>query len=206
MNMQRDIFEQSEGDAWFARNAMALELSHAAALADPKTDPVLRHLVDRRPKHVLEVGASNGWRLDVMERTWGAWVQGVEPSKAAVRDGLARFDPGVTLCQGTAEALNFAGCHSNMFDCVVYGFCLYLCDRGHLPRIVGECDRVLKPGGLLVVYDFAPAVETTRPYHHRAGVTSFKRDHSELWCAFGYELLEREDLAEDVAVVMLRKP
>jgi SAM-dependent methyltransferase len=196
--MQRDIFRESEGNEWFGRNSSALEKLHAQAISDPSTDAVLRIVRPFAPKTVLEIGASNGWRLDVMHELWGADVHGIEPSA----DAVACASPSIDLCVGTADELP----HPNAsFDCVVYGFCLYLCDRALLPKIVSEGDRVLKTGGLLVVYDFAPAVETSRAYHHLAGVTSFKRDHAELWRMFGYELVSREDMADEVAVSVLRK-
>lgn len=197
--MQRDIFRESEGNEWFGRNSAALEKLHARAITDPSTDAVIRAVQPFAPGIVLEIGASNGWRLDVMHELWGADVHGIEPSA----DAVACASPSIDLRVGTADELPYV---ADMFDCVVYGFCLYLCDRALLPEIVSEGDRVLKAGGLLVVYDFAPVVETSRAYHHLEGVTSFKRDHAELWRAIGYELVSREDLPEEVAVTVLRKP
>jgi SAM-dependent methyltransferase len=194
--MQRDIFRESEGNEWFGRNSSALEKLHAQAISDPSTDAVLRIVRPFAPKTVLEIGASNGWRLDVMRELWGCTVCGVEPSA----DAVAAAYPDVDMCVGTADALPF---DAASFDCVVFGFCLYLCDRADLPTIVSEADRVLKAGGLLVVYDFAPAIPATRDYHHRPGVTSFKCDHSTLWD--GYARVSREDLHDECAVTVLRK-
>ena len=199
MDKQRTVFFEGEGNAWFRRNASAIAKMHARAIDDPITDPVLRCLDGHRPGHVLEVGASNGWRLDVMRRCWGAMVVGVEPSALAA----ASAPKGVPIHIGTADALPIGDAEVN---CVVFGFCLYLCDREDLGKITAEADRVLADDGLLVVYDFSPKVEFSRPYHHRVGISSFKRDHSDLWKAMGYVALGREDMPEEVAVTVLRKP
>jgi SAM-dependent methyltransferase len=193
---QRTIFLGGEGNAWYDRNHAAITKTHDEALHTPSVDPVLRAIHATKPASVLEIGASNGWRLDVMRELWGCTVCGVEPSA----DAVAAAYPDVDMCVGTADALPF---DAASFDCVVFGFCLYLCDRADLPTIVSEADRVLKAGGLLVVYDFAPAIPATRDYHHRPGVTSFKCDHSTLWD--GYARVSREDLHDECAVTVLRK-
>lgn len=193
---QRAAFIGGEGNAWYRRNAAALEKTHCAGIADPKSDPVIRAIIDAKPSPVLEVGASNGWRLDLIARAWGAEVHGIEPSEEAVRHSIA------PVHVGTADKLPFGDAS---MACVIFGFCLYLCDRALLPQIVSEAERVLKPDGFLVVYDFAPAVETTREYHHLPGVTSYKRDHAELWTARGFKRIYREDLPEEVAVSVLHR-
>jgi hypothetical protein len=66
---------------------------------------------------------------------------------------------------------------------VIYGFCLYLCDRRDLFRIVAEGDRVLTNGGHLVIYDFLPQAPHRRDYHHDSRVLSFKMNYAEMFCA-----------------------
>jgi SAM-dependent methyltransferase len=195
---QRKFFLAGEGNQWFRRNQQALERLHADALAG--RDHVLRNL-KTPPKRMLEIGCSNGFRLDAARRAWGTAGYGLDPSAAAIEDGQKRF-PGIQLNVGTADHIG----HLMTFDCVVYGCCLYLCDRADIPKIVSEGDRVLEPGGTLVVFDFAPAVPATRDYHHLPGLTSFKEDHSLYWIALGYKLVSREDLQEEAAVIVLKKP
>ena len=57
----------------------------------------------------------------------------------------------VQVVQGAADQLYF---ESQTFDFVVFGFCLYLCDRDDLFEIAKEAHRVLKPTGWLVIHDF----------------------------------------------------
>lgn len=175
MDDQKTVFLRGEGDAYFRRNAEHNAHEHAATLANLRHDPVIRVLAEFRPNRILEVGASNGWRLDVARRLWGAHAAGIDPSRDAVTDGQQRY-PEVALRLGTADALP-----NESFDCVIFGFCLYLCDRADLFRIAAEADRVLASNGYLVLYDFFPPSPYRNPYSHQAGVFSYKMDYSVLW-------------------------
>lgn len=211
MEKQKHVFVDVEGDNYWKRNASALAHFHAAALADPSSDPVLRALLTLKPSKVLEIGSANGWRLDVARQTWGAQGTGIEPSAAAVADG-SRF-PDITLHIGTAEALPLPDAQ---FDCVVFGFCLYLCDRADLFRIAAEADRVLIEGGYIVIYDFFPSSVYRNPYSHRVGLFAHKMDHSRMWTWNPAYVLWRHDVTahpgadptdqnERLAITIVRK-
>jgi SAM-dependent methyltransferase len=175
MGEQRTAFLDSEGDRYFQRNAQELDKQHAAALSDPTKDPILRTLLALKPPSILEIGAANGWRLDVAHRLWGARCHGVDPSRAAVDAGCARF-PHVSLHVATADRLPDV-----QVDCVIFGCCLYLCDRADLFRIAAEADRVLQTGGYLIVFDFYPPAPYRNAYAHRPGMFSYKMDYATLW-------------------------
>ena len=66
---------------------------------------------------------------------------GIEPSFKAVETACTS---GVNAVQGTADRLPY---RDGLFDVVVFGFCLYLCDREDLFRIASEADRVLNDQG-----------------------------------------------------------
>ncbi len=173
---QRTSFLKDEGDAYFRRNPATRE--ELATRCDK--DPLLAACgeLDLAPRRILEVGASNGWRLaGFAARHPGASLCGVDPSRAAVEDGNARF-PGLELVQGTADALAF---EDGRFDLVVVGFCLYLCDRADLFRIAAEVDRVLADGGHVALYDFHVSRPYRRPYTHAQGLASYKMDYTRLF-------------------------
>ncbi len=114
---QREIFSRSEGDGYFGRNAVTPDRLEQAA----ERDPVLQVLADGgvEAHRVLEVGASNGWRLACLRRMRPETMcVGIEPSLAAVTEGARQF-PDVSLVRGTAERLPFA---SGGFDLVILGF------------------------------------------------------------------------------------
>ncbi|MDO8533503.1 MAG: class I SAM-dependent methyltransferase, partial [Xanthobacteraceae bacterium] len=173
---QKKIFISGEGDAWFARNRMAIEKT-----VKDKSDPVLMSIKELsvRPRDILEVGCANGWRLDLLAREYGAKGTGIDPSEEAITDGRRRF-PALELRRGTADTLSFA---DGRFDLLIYGFCLYLCDRHDLFRIVAEGDRVLAEGGHLVIYDFLVNEPHRRIYHHDPRLVSFKMNYAALFYA-----------------------
>ena len=187
MVTQKEIFRQSEGDNWHTRNEKRLREYQA----NPHCDPVLFTLgmVDLLPRRVCEIGASDGWRLEVLRKKYGCEVWGVEPSQKAVMAGKSLFRE-VHLEVGSADHLPF---EASSFDCLTFGFCLYLCDRDDLPQIVSEADRVLKPGGHLIIYDFFTEKPMRVPYAPMAGVFSYKMDYSSLFDSYpNYSVLSRQ--------------
>jgi ubiquinone/menaquinone biosynthesis C-methylase UbiE len=173
MTNQKDIFEASEGDCWFDRNKKAYD-----ALPS-KPDMVLDLLkqIELTPKSVLEIGCSNGIRLNLIKDAFGAHCCGVDPSAQAINDGQTRY-PGLSLRTGTAENLPF---EQNSFDTVIFGFCLYLCDRSDLFKIAYEADRCLQDNGTLVITDFSPPVPLKNKYVHCEGMFSYKMDYANMF-------------------------
>ena len=171
---QKDVFLESEGNAWLERN------TGGAATAIAEADPLLVEILNLRPppgraSRVLEIGCADGARLQRLAGTFGCACYGLEPSARAVEIARAR---GIEARQGTAEQLPYAD-HS--FEIVIFGFCLYLCDREDLFRIACEADRVLQSPGWLLIHDFYSPAPSKREYHHRAGLFSHKMDYRTLF-------------------------
>lgn len=172
---QKDVFLESEGNAWFERNAELL-----ASRKLPDSDPALMEILKldiaaKKGSKILEIGCGDGTRLAWLKEHRGFDCYGVEPSAQAVQAAAAR---GITACQGTAEKLPF---EDKSFDIVVFGFCLYLCDRDDLFRVACEADRVLRNPGWLLILDFYSPVPLKREYHHRSGLFSHKMDYRTLF-------------------------
>ena len=174
---QRSAFVRGEGDAYFERNH-----GPEGRAPEPAGDLVLQALAALGPQEaerlrdaeILEIGASDGWRLDVLRRRGtGRRHVALDPSAEALRQGRRRF-PELGFARGTADALPF---RSDRFDAVIVGFCLYLVDRGDLFRVAAEVDRVLAPGGLLAILDFSPLAPSRTPYAHAEGLHSYKLDY-----------------------------
>lgn len=188
---QKNVFLDGEGDAWFRRNQ--------ATVTAPGRDDRVPDLVERiagKPRRVLEVGSSNGWRLQVFRERFGAGVAccGIDPSAAAIEDGRQRH-PTIDLRRGTADTLPF---EPGSFDVVIFGHCLYLCDPADFFRVVTEADRVLAERGLLVIVDFNSTFPFRNTYMHKAGVHSIKMDWSRLFSAHpAYALVHREFFSPD---------
>lgn len=174
---QSEIFLRSEGDGFHRRNQRAFaELGSGSGSQDDQVIQCLRTLA-LKPRRILEIGCSNGWRLDLMRREFGAECFGIDPSSEAVAQGAATY-PGVTLTTGTAECLPY---QAGYFDLVVFGFCLYLCDRQDLFMIAAEADRVLAESGCLMIFDFFPPLPYRNRYRHFDGVFCYKMDYAALF-------------------------
>jgi ubiquinone/menaquinone biosynthesis C-methylase UbiE len=207
---QSEIFLNSEGDGFYRRNQR--DLVEAGTRA--QDDQIIRCLrtLPVKPKRILEIGCSNGWRLELMRREFGAECFGIDPSAAAVSEGGATY-PGVSLSTGTAERLPY---ESDSFELVIFGFCLYLCDRQDLFTIAAEADRVLADGGFLMILDFYPPLPYRNGYKHFGGLYCYKMDYAAmfLWnptyCltsrqVFADRASDWKDPDERLSVVALRK-
>jgi ubiquinone/menaquinone biosynthesis C-methylase UbiE len=170
---QRQVFSEGEGDAWFRRNRAAV-----TGNVLPAEDPVLRafsEMGDASPRSVLEIGCGAGQRGAAIAAENGASVSGIDPSAEAVAHACGL---GLDAHVGTADSLPFK---DGQFDAVLFGFCLYLCDRDDLFRIAAEADRVLARSGWVVIHDFFTTEPQRRPYRHVPGLWSFKMDYRRLF-------------------------
>lgn len=188
---QTQVFLDSEGDAWFGRNREKL------GARDPVSDVLAEHKI--APRAVLEIGCGNGWRLKKLRERYHCEADGIEPSRKAVNVAAV---PGVR--RGWADRLPY---RDDLFDLVIFGFCLYVCEPRDLFRIAGEADRVLQEGGHLIIHDF---VEANPPYacayKYRAGVLSYHMNFAGLWLAHPcYRMVARHAVGADEVVVVLRK-
>lgn len=193
---QEQIFFESEGNGWFARNKSALE--HF----DPEADLPLRlmQLYGLQPSHVLEIGASNGFRLACIAKRYGARVVGVEPSLEAIQDGQKNF-PEVEFVHRVAYDTFL----KNTFDLIIVNFVFHWIDRIHLLGSVAEADRLLAGDGFLIVGDFYPSHRTRVRYHHlpEREVYTYKQNYAEIFLSSGlYSLVS--SLSADHASKALR--
>lgn len=174
---QNQIFAKGEGDAWYKRNQQHLSILENLSRSEDvsficETLMPFKNTIGS----VLEVGCSNGIKLEVICESLDAVGTGIEPSANAVKSGNERGKhTDITLLVGTGEKLPF---ESAKFDLVYFAFCLYLFDRNTLMQSLAEADRVLKPGGFLVITDFDPGTQYRRPYSHFEGVYSYKQDYA----------------------------
>jgi len=182
---QDEIFLRGEADAWYKRNAH--KLSPGARRDNIAAKFLRRHRLTF--KRVLEIGSTNGWRLEMMrkQKPRASYV-GVEPSRAAVRAGRKMF-PNITLLRGVASALPVKGA----FNMVLVIFVLHWVSRGNLLASIAEIDRVTAEGGYLVVSDFLPRAPSKTKYAHlKRGVSTWKTDYGALFEATGnYRKIER---------------
>lgn len=200
---QKQAFLDGEGDAYFKRNGPR---------GGEWRDPLMLAISDLPVRRAIEIGCSSGERLAELRRVYGVECTGLDPSEKAINSGRLKHK-GINLIVGTADDLGYV---PGPYDLVIFGFCLYLCDRGDLFKIACESDRVLEPGGYIAIYDFHTRVSYSRPYEHLRGAQSFKMDCPSMFLwhpsyrmvrqeVFGVDGMPDPPDDEAMAVTILRK-
>jgi len=158
MTKQDDVFLSSEGDNWFNRNRTALSQKTR------DTDEIISLIkfYSIRPRKVLEVGASNGYRLSYLNDMYQSEVYGVEPSEDAIRSGQIAY-PFIKFQRATADSMKF---EDHFFDLVIINFVFHWIDRDSLLWSCANIDKVLAWGGRLIIGDFHVPFYVKRKYHH----------------------------------------
>lgn len=173
MKTQKEIFQTTEGDQWFDRNKKSFD-----SVGD-ENNIVIQSLKEMEitPKKTLEIGCANGVRLNNLNKTFGSDCFGIDTSIQVIESGKKKF-PNITLQTGTVDLLPF---EDNTFDMIIFGFCLYLCDRKDLFKIAFEADRCLVDNGFLAILDFQPPFPYKNTYTHTEGIFSYKMNYSKLF-------------------------
>lgn len=192
MGKQETEFLNNEGDQWYGRNKDKPYNNYR--------NEIIASVIPE-PSSIVEFGCGDGRYLADLQNLYGSKCLGIEPSDAAITIGRKQY-PGLTFICGTASYRFLL----KEYDLVIYGFCLYLCDRSSLCNIVAAGDRALKNGGHLVIHDFDPEHSHRVPYHHMEGLFSYKQDYSKLWLANpAYSLVNKTVIEDDTAVWVLKK-
>ena len=171
--MLQEKFFKKEGDEWFKRNRKDLY-----ANAYPDVALHLIDLYDLKPKKVLEIGASNGWRLALIADKYASRCMGVEPSAAAVRDGNKNF-PKIKMVRGVASEIPF----KEKFDLVIMNLALTWVSREELFKTIAEIDRMIVDGGHLIIGDFLSDYPMRVRYHHKPKdeIYTYKQDYAAIF-------------------------
>ena len=180
---QSSAFLSDEGDAWFERNKSMLS-SETSVEVDYISHALLyfRNSINS----VLEIGCSNAVKLELLCKRFGASGFGIDPSETAINAAKTRLGSCASPIQLDVGLGSILPYESHSMDLVVFGFCLYVVDRELLFRTLAEADRVLRPEGFLAITDFDPSHPHKKPYHHKAGLFSFKHDYPALLTASGH--------------------
>jgi len=175
LKKQKELFLKFEANNWFQRNKEIL--GKADVQKDLLTVEVenLIENIQSESVNILEIGCGNGHRLSFFKSKKNVKLFGIDPSQNAIEEANKN---GITAKVGTADLLDY---NDDKFDIVIFGFCLYLCDREDLFKIASEANRVLKNSSYLVILDFYFKNEKVNSYHHLEGVSSFKMDYKKLF-------------------------
>ena len=146
---------------------------------------------DLSGKDVLEVGCGRGGGTAFLfERFAPRSMTGLDLARRAIARCRARFArPGLRFGAGNAERLPFA---DGTFDA------LLSVESTHCypdpPSFFGEVDRVLRPGGVLLLADLRSSAPTSEGVFAREDVQQLRRQLSDA----GFHALEQEDITANV--------
>jgi ubiquinone/menaquinone biosynthesis C-methylase UbiE len=182
-NNQKSSFLSDEGNNWFSRNKIAIH--------EKITDPVINllRIKNIHPRVALEIGCADGYRLNDINKEFKSSCYGIDPSLMAIEEGRKAYDK-IVLAQGTADQIPFANVR---FDLIIFGFCLYLCDRDDLFKIVYEADRFLEENGFIIIYDFEPDFPFKNNYKYANDMYSYKMRYANLFLSNpSYTLISKD--------------
>jgi ubiquinone/menaquinone biosynthesis C-methylase UbiE len=158
-------------------------------------DPLRREVIGQARGVVLEVGAGSGLNFHLYEPGQVERVEAIEPDATMLRYARERRDKAlvpITLTQAPAEVLPFADA---TFDSVVGT--LVFCSVSDPARALAETWRVLKPGGMLLLFEHvrsenkaAAGMQTMiTPFTIRlAGNCHWNRDTAQAVAQAGFEI------------------
>ena len=116
-----------------------------------------RKHADFKPKKIVDLGCTVGHStLPFAELFPGAEVHGVDIGEGILRYAHARAEGlghAVHFSQQDAASLNY---EDESFDLVVSHILLHETSGKAMPKIIDECYRILKPGGMMVHADLPP--------------------------------------------------
>ena len=169
------IFQNGEGDRWYERNKEKLT---------PKDDFVCCMIENLgvQPHRIVEVGCSNGYRLEYLRKKYHAVCYGYDISCEAIEAGHESF-PKIHLEQKALHEIS----SDETFDLVICNFVLHWVDRSRLIQSMGGIDALVHVGGTLVLGDFNPDYQQKRKYHHlpNEDVYTYKQDYAAFFKATG---------------------
>ena len=135
-------WEYASEERFAKRNAIFRELLDGV---NPE-DAAFEAVAEPKPTRILDIGCGLGSFSERFAKEIGADVKAIDTSPRMVELTRAR---GIDAIEGDVEKLPYADAE---FDCVFAGWVLY-----HVPdldRAIGECARVLRPGGRLVASSY----------------------------------------------------
>ncbi|MCX7902366.1 MAG: class I SAM-dependent methyltransferase, partial [Burkholderiaceae bacterium] len=177
ISAQSQVFLAGEADRYFKRNES--KYSGAEAHQTLETLELALNLLEKHQQQVatpdgrpraLEVGCANGFLLNRLCARLNCDGYGIDPSSAAIQDGQQRF-PFLQLCVGTAEKLPY---EDRQFDYVLLGAFLPWLPETHYLSALAEANRVMRPGGFLILIDFDHPNTNRRKYAHHPDVLTFR--------------------------------
>lgn len=191
-----------EAEKWFEANAFEWDCLRSLHVPESNVEQaILSTLDDREYDRMADIGTGTGRMVELLGDR-AAHVVALDRSPSMLRLARAKLDGReVDFLQGDFNDLPL---EENSCDLMVFHQVLHFAQ--HPERVMAEAARVLKPGGDLLIADFALHQREelrTRFAHNRLG---FADDDMEQWMAdCGLAPVERRELAGGPLTVKIWK-
>lgn len=183
--------QERAGD-YFSRNAASWDRLRSLHAPDKAVEQALLKLIGKRPfQSMLDLGTGTGRLLEILSPLYRRGV-GIDMSREMLAVARANLDrAGVTNAQVRQGDIFTPPVERDSFDLVTIHQVLHYLDNPALA--VKEAARLLRPGGRLVVVDFAPhALEFLRNEHAHQRLGFSDRQMEEWFAEAGLDLEEQE--------------
>ena len=187
IQMNKEIIRKVEGDGFHIRNRDSQKkygYTWGTKIVSDWLKPFQNNI-----HFILEIGCGGDFQINLLCEALNSKGVGIDPSKLAIKEAKKQFSEKIKFKIGSSEKINEK---DSFFDTVLLGDFLYLVDRKYLYQTVAETDRVLKPGGFLVIIDFDPNFKYVCNYKHQKDMTTYKSKSVDLFLASGhYSLINK---------------
>jgi trans-aconitate methyltransferase len=170
IDKQALVWQKKEADNWFKRNKNSL---------GSKEDLIMFiiELYKIKPKKVIEIGCSNGYRLSKIHEKYGSRVVGIEPSQKALKDGKKKW-PFIKFINGMCESFSL----KEKVDLVIINFVFHWISRQNLLECFSRIDKIVENNGYIIIGDFGTENSFKRKYHHLKDkeIFTYKQEYQNL--------------------------
>lgn len=164
---------------YFRRNAGSWEELRGLYVDDVRVDEELTRIIrECRVADMLDIGTGTGRVLGLVADHVGSAI-GIDNSRDMLAIARANLDrDGIRNCQVRHADMYRLPFASDRFDLITANLLVHYADEPE--AVLAEAIRVLRPGGRLIVVDFAPH-----------GITELRDGHAHRWLGFSEAQMNR---------------
>jgi ArsR family transcriptional regulator len=188
------VARAEKAQIYFSQNAGSWDELRKLHVSEAKVESALRDMVGGQPVHAfLDLGTGTGRLLQLFEGIY-RHATGVDASREMLSVARANLErSGISKATIRLGDIFNLPLESGGFDLVTIHQVLHYLEN---PQIaIEEAARMLRPGGRLVIVDFAPhGLDALRGEHHHARL-GFSHSQMDAWLGkAGLEIMEIKDL------------